>query len=130
MNIATVLGVGIIGALLAVTMRGIRPEFGLCVALATGSAILMSVLPGIKEILDEIRSLSESTGVDFTNFGILIKIIGIAYITQFSSEIIRDAGELAIAKKVELAGKILVMCMVMPILKSLIGAVVSAVNLL
>lgn len=130
MNIVTVLGVGIIGALLAVTVRGARPELGMCVALGTGCIIIAYILPYIAGILDEIKLISSSSGVRLEHFASLIKIIGIAYITQFSSEMIKDAGEGAIAKKVELAGKIAVLFLVLPILKGLIGAIVNAVNIL
>ena len=130
MNITAVLGVGIIGALLAVTVKATRPELGMCIGIATGCIIFSFILPQVREVIEEIKMLSESSGVDFSYFSPLVKIIGIAYITQFSTEIIKDAGEAAIAKKVEFAGKITILIMILPILKNLISAILSAVSLL
>ena len=130
MNITAILGVGIIGALLAVTVKATRPELGMCVGIITGCIIFSFLLPQVREVLEEIKELSQASGVDFAYFDPLVKIIGIAYITQFSTEIIKDSGESAIAKKVEFAGKIVVLIMIMPILKKLIEAILSAVSLL
>ena len=130
MNITAVLGVGIVGALLAVTVKSTRPELGMCVGIVTGCIIFSFILPQTEEVLAGMKLLAEETGVDFAYFNPLVKIIGIAYITQFSAEMIKDSGETAIAKKVEFAGKIAVLIMIMPILKNLITAILGVVNLL
>lgn len=130
MNITAVLGAGIVGALLAVTVKNTRPELGMCVGILTGCIIFSFILPQTEDILVQMKLLAEETGVDFAYFNPLVKIIGIAYITQFSSEMIKDSGETAVAKKVEFAGKIAVLIMIMPILKNLITAILGVVNLL
>lgn len=130
MNITAILGVGIIGALLAITVKNTRPELGMCVGIITGCIILSFILPHIRDVLMELENLSEASGVDFTYFSPLVKIIGIAYITQFSSEIIKDSGETSIAKKVEFAGKVTVLVLILPILKNLISVILGTVSLL
>lgn len=126
MNITAIVGVGIIGAILAIAVKNVKPELGIGVSIITGIAILSLVLPEVAGILQEIKLLSESSGVDFSYFEPVIKIIGICYITQFSAEIIKDAGECAISKKVELAGKIAILIMLLPILRRLILVIISS----
>ena len=130
MNIGAIVGVGIVGAILAITVKNTRPEFGIGVSSLTGCIIFFAVLPHISDVLNEIQSISEHTGVDFDNFSPLVKIIGISYITPLSAEIIRDSGENAIAKKVELAGKVGIMIMLLPILKRLVAVVLKTFSML
>ncbi|MBE7015665.1 MAG: stage III sporulation protein AD [Ruminococcaceae bacterium] len=128
MNIAGVLGIGLVGAFLAITVRASRPELGLAVGLATGCVIFTIMLPELSSFLAEIESLSKASGVEFSRFAVMIKIIGVAYITQFSAEVIKDSGENAIAKKVEFAGKVMILVMTIPILKELILVVLSTLS--
>lgn len=130
MSIGEILGIGLVGAFLAITVRSTRPELGMAVGLATGCVIFAFILPEISSVLDGIEELSQNSGLDFKRFSVLIKIIGIAYITQFSAEVIKDSGENAIAKKVELAGKVMILVMIIPILKELILAILSTLSVL
>ena len=130
MSIGGILGIGLIGAFLAITVKATRPELGLAVGLATSCVIFAVILPEISSVLVGIEELSQTSGVDFARFGVVIKIIGIAYITQFSAEVIKDSGENAIAKKVEFAGKVMILVMIIPILKELILAVLSTLSVL
>lgn len=126
MEIARVLGIGIIGTFLAVTVRNYRPELGIGVAAATGLVIFAIIVPQLKGVLDEFSMLCENTGINPEYFKITTKIIGIAYITQYSSELAKDSGEGAIAKKVEFAGKISVMFLMMPIVRNLLNTIIEA----
>ena len=130
MNIAAVIGIGIVGAFLALTVKSCRPEMGLAVGIAAGVVIFSYVLPYVTELMDKIRILSDKSGVDFGYFVPVIKIIGVSYITQFSAEIIKDSGEGAIAKKVEFAGKIAILIMLVPILENLITVILSTLAIL
>lgn len=130
MNISVVVGVGIVGAILAITVKNARPELGLGVSILAGVVIFSFLLPEIERILEEIKLLSKSSGVDFNHFEPVVKIIGICYITQFSAEIIKDAGEGAISKKVELAGKIAILIMILPILGKLISVIISTFGMM
>ena len=66
-----------------------------------------------------IQNLSDKMGVSSKFFGILLKITGIAYLTEFGANVCRDSGESAVASKVELAGKVLIISLSIPILLAL-----------
>lgn len=125
MELTKVLGIGIIGTFLAVTVRNYRPELGIGVAAATGIAIFAIIVPQIQSVFDELSKLCESTGINPEYFKVTAKIIGIAYITQYSAELAKDSGEGAIARKIEFSGKISVVLLMMPIVKNLINTIVS-----
>ena len=125
MEITKIIGIGIIGTILSVTVRNYRPELGIGIAAATGIAIFAQVVPQLKNVLDELSMLCENTGVNPEYFKITTKIIGIAYITQYSGELAKDAGEGAIAKKIEFAGKISVVFLMMPVVKNLLSTIID-----
>ena len=55
----------------------------------------------------------------------VLKIIGIAYIAEFGAQVTRDAGQGSIAAKIELAGKVLILIMAIPIINVIIETIVK-----
>lgn len=125
MELTKIIGIGIIGTFLSVTVKSYRPELGIGVAVATGITIFSLIVPEVSKVISDLKDLCEKTGVNSEYFKAIIKIIGIAYITQYSSELAKDAGEAAIAKKLEFAGKIGVLVLMMPIVKNLLDTIIS-----
>ncbi len=125
MELTKIIGIGIIGAFLSVTVRTYRPELGIGIAAATGLVIFSMIVPEVSSVISDLLSLCENTGVNVEYFKAIIKIIGIAYITQYAGELTKDAGERAIAKKLEFAGKVSVLVLMMPIVKNLLNTIIS-----
>ena len=105
MEIFQIAGIGIIATILIIILKQTRPEFTLLVSIVTGVIIFAYLLPKLSYVIDTISSLSSRVNVDISYFDTLIKIIGIAYIVEFASQICRDAGQDAIAMKVELGDR-------------------------
>ena len=74
------------------------------------------------------ENIAEESGIDTAYVKIVIKIIGVAYICQFASDICKDAGESSIAGKIELGGKIVIITMSMPIIYGLLELVSRIIN--
>ena len=127
MDIFTIIGVGIVGTLLSVTVRAYRPELGLCVSLATGVVIFFAITQGMKTAVSGIYEICGKSGIDTEFFEIAVKVIAVSYITQFASEIAKDSGEGAIAKKLEISGKIFVLALMTPVVKNLLDVIINAV---
>lgn len=125
MDIITTVGIGIIGTLLAITVKNYRPEISVCISLATGILIFLSALSGFGDVISKTREIWENSGVDAEFFEIAIKVIATAYITQFASETAKDAGEGAIAKKLEFAGKTAALVIMMPIIGNLLNVITN-----
>ena len=128
MEITTVIGVGILGAILAVTVKNYRPELGIAISVATGVVIFFVAAKSLESVVSGMYSMCEKVGVDISFFKVVVKIIAIAYITQFASELCRDSGEGAIAKKLEMAGKAAVVAAMLPIIKNLLDTVLNVLT--
>lgn len=125
MDITAIIGIGIVGALLSVTVKSYRPELALCISVATGILIFLSSLDGLAAVVSEVQAMCENSGVDTEFFKVAMKVIAIAYVTEFASETAKDSGESAIAKKLEFAGKTAVLACMMPVIRNLIDVIMN-----
>lgn len=115
MEALQIVGLGIIVAVFAVLLRQSRPEMALFLGLCFGIVVFFLVLEKMGAVMGVFRDLARRSSVDEVYLVTLLKIIGIAYITEFGAQICRDAGEGTIANKIELAGKILIIVLALPI---------------
>lgn len=127
MDIIQIGAIGIVSTILALSIKKQSPEFSLLISIAAGVIIFIMVIPKFEALFQVFNKITSSADIDLTYISIVIKIIGIAYISQFSSQICIDAGESAIASKIELAGKILIMVISAPILLTLVELVVAMI---
>lgn len=123
MEIFKIAGLGIAAAAVAVFIKNWKPELAMQVSLAAAIIILVTVLPYLKTAVNMLKDISEQTGLASSHIGLVLKVVGIAYVAQFASELCRDAGENAVATKIELAGKIIIMTLSMPVIYNLLGIV-------
>ena len=84
-------------------------------SIASSILLFLAVVPYINEAIREIREFSQINLSSAKYLEPIIKITGIAYITNLSSQICVDAGETALASRVELAGKIAICMLTIPI---------------
>lgn len=128
MNIAGIAGVGIIGAIISLILKQYRPEFALPVSVLTGAFIFLAVLSGISPVVRLIEGIAERFGTELIYLGVLMKALAICYITQIAADSCKDAGEAAIAGKVEIAGKIAILIISVPMFEELIGVVTELIG--
>lgn len=118
-----VIGIGLISLVIIVIIRQYKPEFTLYVSLIAGAVILLFVMDKLSEIIDLLTALSNKTALNSDFLKILIKITGIAFLTEFAVSICKDSGESAIANKVDMGGKIIIVSMSIPIISSLLETI-------
>lgn len=111
----SLVGLGLVAAVLAVVLRPQRPEFALLVSLAAGIFILSGIIVGIIPVVEQIRSIFDSSGLPGQYLQVLLKALGICFVTQIACDACKDAGEGAIGAKVELAGKAAVLVVSLPL---------------
>lgn len=128
MDIFKVIGIGLIGGFLSIAVKQYRREFSVLIGAATSIAVLWGIADMLREVIDAFWSLTEQSGIEAKYFVIVIKVVGVAYITQFAAEILRDGGENASALKVELAGKIFILGLTLPILTSFLEVCINALD--
>lgn len=127
MEIIQIVGIGIIATILSVILKQQKPEFSLQISIATGLMIFIFLMSKLTYVIDVLNNLAKRIDMDLLYFSTVLKVIGIAYIAEFGAQISRDAGENAIASKIELAGKILIMVLAVPILTSLLDLIIKII---
>ena len=127
MNIVQIVAAGLISALLAITIKKQVPEFALLISIGASVLIFFMIFPMLSETVQVLNDLSAITGTQAANIVIILKIIGIAYISEFGSQVCKDAGETAIASKIELGGKVIIMLSSVPILYGLIDIIIGII---
>ncbi|MBN2909862.1 stage III sporulation protein AD [Polycladomyces sp. WAk] len=125
MEIIQVVGLGLIATFLILIIKEQKPMFAFLLATFVGVIIFIALADKIADVIRVIESLAEKAKVNTLFLGTILKIIGIAYIAEFGAQVTRDAGQNAIASKIELAGKILIMVMAIPIITLIIETVMQ-----
>ncbi len=119
MNIFIIVSFGIIAAVLSLVLKQYKPEYSMFISLAAGILIFISVITAIGPVIRYISELTENAGISGIYAEVLIKALAVCYLTQLASDCCKDAGETAIAGKLQIAGKIAVLIMALPIFKSI-----------
>ena len=127
MDIMQIVGIGVVAAVLAVTIRQNKPEFAISLSIVTGIIIFLAVIGKIGSVIDVLKELSNRANLSTVYLATILKIIAIAYIADFGSQICRDAGEGALAVKIEFAAKILVLVLAVPIVAAVLQALLKLV---
>ena len=125
MDIIKIIGIAFIAVIIIVILKQYRPEFAIYASILAGVLILSLASDTLSGIIDMIQSISSKTNINNDFLIILIKITGIAILTEFAVSICKDAGESAIASKVDVGGKILIISLSIPIINALIETVVK-----
>lgn len=120
MSVLALVGFALIAVVALVVLRPVRPEIAALLSLAAAALIFAALLPKIAQILALLEDLAGRGGVDNAYLAAVLRIVGVAYIAEFGAQIARDAGEGAIAAKVELGGKVLILALAVPILLSIL----------
>jgi len=125
MEIIKIVGVALIGLVLIILLKQYKPELAIYISLLTGVLILLLVIDELKGIVSLLQSLANKTSINTTFLTLLIKITGIAFLTEFTVSICKDTGETAVANKVDLGGKVLIVSMSIPIIASLLETILK-----
>lgn len=127
MEVLQIIGIGIVATVIILLLKENKPEFAILVSIATSIAIFYIILDKLTIVVDVITDIAKKANVDFIYYTTILKIIGIAYIVEFGSQISRDAGEESIASKIELGGKVIIMILAMPILIALMDLIINII---
>lgn len=125
MDIVKVIGIGLISLIIIIIVRQYKPEFTLYVSLIAGALILLFIMDKLEGIIDLLTTLSSKTAINNEFLVLLIKITGIAFLTEFAVSLCKDTGESAIASKIDMGGKVIIVSMSIPIISSLLETVVE-----
>lgn len=125
MEILQIVGLGLIASILIVILKQERPEIALQVSIVVGVVIFILMVGRITSVITVIEDMARQSNIDRVYLTTILKIIGIAYISEFGAQVCRDAGSSAIASKIEFAGKIIIIILAVPIIVALLEIILS-----
>lgn len=117
MNIMQLAAVSVCISVLALAVKNIKSEMGQLISIAATVLVMLAVIPYITAVAATIREFAELSELGEKYLTPILKITGIAYISQIGSELCADSGEKALAARVETAGKIAVTVIALPVAK-------------
>ena len=126
-KIISIAGLCIVAAILCKLFSAEGKEYALYIKLAAAVAVMSSVIIFISPIAETIRNIYERAGADKEYISVLFKALGICYITQFACDMCKDSGENALAAHAELAGKVSLMMLALPLFSSLANIIDSMI---
>ena len=123
MNVMQIGIIGVIGSLLAIQFKGGKTEYGIFMSVAVSIFLFACIIDRLELFLDTVRQISSYIDMDAGYLGIMLKMIGITYIAEFSSGICRDAGYQTMAGQIEIFGKLTILALGMPVLTALLETI-------
>lgn len=113
-------GLAVVTAAVCLLLRQYRPELALPVSLAAGALLLWMSVTALEPVLETVRSLMTKGGIRENYVKIMVKTLGICYLTRLAADSCTDAGQAALAGKVELAGRVCLLVLALPLFESLL----------
>ena len=114
---------GITGALLALQIKQAKPEYAIYLSVATGIFLLLLAAQRLEIVVESVRLIQGSISIQSSYIQVLLKIIGITYISEFAADICHDAGYSAIASQIGIFAKLSILAVSMPIVTALLETI-------
>ena len=125
MNFFAILGLALIVTIFLIIIRKEKPEMAVVLAIAAAGIILSALLKSISQIITVFESLAVKSQFNLDYLKLIIKILGLAYLAGFGAQICKDAGEGSMAAKIELAGKIIILSLGIPVMVGLLNMILK-----
>lgn len=123
-----IVGVSVISAVLFGIVKRYNPEYSVLIEIGAVVIIFWAAYPYICDIIDFFSEYTGVNEIDSDYLKIVIRALGTALLTQFSSDVCKDSGETALASKIEFAGKVIIAAMAVPIAKAILELAVGVIN--
>ena len=125
MEIIKVVAFAFMALFIVLIFKGKRDDLAIQVSIVAGILIFLFMINKLTIIMGFLQTLANRASIDVVYLNTVFKILGIAYLASFCSEICKDAGESSIASKVEFAGKILILVLAIPILMAVMQSILK-----
>ncbi|NMP21159.1 SpoIIIAC/SpoIIIAD family protein [Sulfobacillus harzensis] len=127
LDLLRVLGLGLMATVLVMVVKEQRQDIGVVVRLAVGVVMLLIIVPDISRVVSSFVRISELAHIPVQYLALLLKVIGIAYLTMFVAQLAQDSGEGGTALRIELAGKIAILLLAVPLVASITETVLKLI---
>lgn len=120
-----IIAVGLITCLATIIIKPIRSDFSIIIAIAGGLIILFMIINYLTDVFDAFKNIINISGLNSNLYKLLLKIIGVGYLIEFTAGICIDTGNQSLGDKVLLGGKIIIMVMALPIVTSILEIIME-----
>ena len=127
MEVIKIVGISIFAVIMIIILKNYRPEMALVLSIITGIGIMLYAISKMSSVINVLNDLVSKSGVNTDFLLIIIKVIGIAYIVELGKNVCIDAGQSSIATKLEMAGKVVIVVLTIPLISSLVNVLVGLV---
>ena len=125
MEVIRIIGIALIGLIIIIILKQYKPEFSIYISLLVGVLILLLITDKLTWIIDLLQFIANKASINSEFLSLLIKMTGIAFLSEFAVSICKDSGEGAIASKIEIGTKIIIISMSIPIISSLLEIILK-----
>lgn len=125
MDIIKIIGIALVALIIIILLKQYKPEFAIYVSLIAGALIILLVTDKLTGIINLLQSLEDKASINSTFIALLIKITGIAFLSEFAVSICKDSGESAVGSKIEIGSKIIIISMSIPIISALLEIILK-----
>lgn len=127
MDVIKLVGFSIFAIFMILTLKEQRKDIALVLSIAAGIGLLIFSITKISAIVEMLDDLILKSGINKEFFTIIIKVTGISYIIEFGKNICMDAGESSVATKLEMAGKVIIISLSLPLISALVNSLSSII---
>lgn len=120
-----IIGLALIITIAVIVVKQVKPELAVLVGVAGSVVMFFYIIDMLEQVYGVFTFILDSTKLDSELFIILLKIVGIGYLTEFGANICSDSGNSSVASKIMLAGKLAIFILAIPIIKNLIEIIAS-----
>ena len=130
MEIIKIIGVAFVTAITSIILKTTKPELSFAVTITGIIVVLLFIVDGMQNTIAAFAALAEITGIQNGLLKILLKIVGVGYLTEFGAGVLNDFGSNSMADKVALGGKIIIITLAIPVFESLLTLIKGFLHLL
>ncbi|MCL2286934.1 MAG: stage III sporulation protein AD [Firmicutes bacterium] len=120
MGIFQIIAVGILAAVISITIKKQSPEIAILITITASVLIFLMVLPMLTEVVGIITHIWQTADGQAAYVGLALRVIGVAYMAELGASVCNDASETAIAAKIDMAGRVIILVMAMPVIMDIL----------
>lgn len=120
-----IIAIGLITCLATMIIRPVRSDFAVIIAIVGGLIILFMVVNYLSSVFDALQDIIGLTGLNSGLYTLLLKIIGVGYLIEFTAGICSDTGNSSLGDKILLGGKIIILVMALPIITNILQIIME-----
>ncbi|NLF45933.1 MAG: stage III sporulation protein AD [Syntrophomonadaceae bacterium] len=125
MEIAQIVGLALLTTVMLLILRQEKPVMAVLLSIIFAVVIFTFLMDKMAAIIEVLKELTRRAEINYFFFTTILKILGVAYLAEFAASICMDAGEMAIAKKVEFAAKIIIGVLAIPIIVAILESLLE-----